>query len=180
MCTKSVALDLSVRFPAQKGWPTLPLPPTFQLLSGSCWTVCAEVSDGPFHLPLALQAVNHSRTGARWVVWSMALNLCIWAQLSLGSILGDPIIVIGNACVQICLLFAWAAEPGGRMQDDFVSVPRRSICCIFLKEWTARKQEKKWNKHFVPLICVRSGLCYTSGSSLLLSVHLLVISFFFL
>lgn len=48
-----------------------------------------------------------------------------------------------------------------------------------LKEWTARKQERKMKQHFLPLICVRSGLHYTSGSSLLLSVHLLVISFFF-
>lgn len=64
------------------------------------------------------------------------------------------------------------------MQDDFVSVLADEYVACPLKSGLQENKKEKWNKHFVPLICVRSALCYTSGGSLLLSVHLLVISFF--
>lgn len=57
------------------------------------------------------------------------------------------------------------------LMDEYVACP--------LKSGLQENEKEKWNKHFVPLTCVRSGLHYTSASSLLLSVHLLVISFFF-
>lgn len=57
------------------------------------------------------------------------------------------------------------------LTDQYVACP--------LKSGLQENKKEKWSKYFIPLICVRSGLHYTSGSSLLLSVHLLAISFFF-
>lgn len=79
----------------------------------------------------------------------LRLNLWIWAQLRLGSILGDPVINIGNAYVQIHLFFAWGTEPGRRMQADFVAVPHGWICCMSFKEWTERNMEQAFHTTYL-------------------------------